>query len=220
MLNREQMKELSAAAAIKYVEDGMVIGVGTGSTVRYFIDRLEQLRHDIKGAISSSQQSSDLLKKYGIPILDLNSEGVVDIYVDGADEVNHYLEMIKGGGSALTKEKIIASCSKKFICIADESKYVKKLGEFPLPVEVIPIARSYVAREILKIGGVPNWRQGVVTDNGNWILDIYQLDINKPMELESLLNNIVGVVTNGLFAKRSADILLLARANGTVEQLQ
>lgn len=220
MLNQEQMKKLAGEAAIQYINEGMVVGVGTGSTVKYFIDKLAEMRFDIKGAVSSSKQTETLLKQYGIPVLDLNSEGNVDVYVDGADEVNHYLEMIKGGGAALTFEKIVASCARKFVCIAHESKYVEKLGEFPLPVEVIPMARSYVAREILKLGGAPDWRQGVVTDSGNWILDVHNLDIQKPMELEEKINNIVGVVTNGLFAKRSADILLLAKANGEVELIK
>jgi len=217
MFNQDQMKQIAGEAAIKYIKQDMVIGVGTGSTVKYFIDKLSTMRNDIKGVVSSSLQSTELLKTYNIPVLDLNSVGQVDIYIDGADEINHYLEMIKGGGGALTKEKIITACSKKFICIADESKYVPKLGTFPLPIEVIPIARSYVAREILKLGGTPDWRSGVLTENGNYILDIHHLDIQKPIELEEKINNIVGVVTNGLFAKRSADILILGKKNRQIE---
>ncbi len=217
MLNLEQMKQLAGESAIKYIEDGMIVGVGTGSTVKYFIEKLATRKNDIKGAIPSSEQTATLLKQYNIPILDLNSSGIIDIYVDGADEINHYLEMIKGGGAALTREKIIAACARKFICIADESKYVVKLGTFPLPVEVIPMARSYVAREILKLDGAPDFRTGVVTDNGNVILDIHNLDITQPMDLEAKINNIVGVVTNGLFAKRGADVLLLAKKDGSLD---
>ncbi|MFN8770798.1 MAG: ribose-5-phosphate isomerase RpiA [Neisseriaceae bacterium] len=220
MLNQDQMKKLAGETAIKSVSESMVVGVGTGSTVRYFIEQLANMRFDIKGAVASSKKTEELLKQYKIPVFDLNSVGKVDVYIDGADEINHYLEMIKGGGAALTREKIVASCSLKFICIADESKYVVKLGQFPLPVEVIPMARSYVAREILKLGGTPDWRQDVVTDNGNWILDIYNLDIQKPMELEEKINNIEGVVANGICAKRSADILLLAKADGNVELIK
>lgn len=219
MLSLDQMKQIAGETALKYVEDGMIVGVGTGSTVKYFINKLSTRKDDIKGAIPSSEQTATLLKQHNIPILDLNSSGPVDIYVDGADEINHYLEMIKGGGGALTREKIIAACARKFICIADESKYVVKLGKFPLPVEVIPMARSYVAREILKLDGAPNFRSGVVTDNGNVILDIHNLDILEPIALEEALNNIVGVVTNGLFAKRSADILLLAKIDGTLDTI-
>jgi ribose 5-phosphate isomerase A len=217
MLNQEQMKQLAGESVIKYLQPDMVVGIGTGSTVKYFIDKLSSMCNDIKGVVSSSLQSTELLKQYNIPLLDLNSVGQVDIYVDGADEINHYLEMIKGGGAALTKEKIIAACSKKFICIADETKYVRKLGDFPLPIEVIPVARSYVAREILKLGGTPDWRHGILTENGNYILDIHHLDIQKPIELEEKINNIVGVVTNGIFAKRSADILILSKKNGQIE---
>jgi ribose 5-phosphate isomerase A len=220
MLNQNQMKKLAGEYAIRYINDDMIIGIGTGSTVKYFMDQLASLKHIIRGAVSSSESSTQLLKQYGIPIYDLNSVGTVDIYIDGADEINHQLEMIKGGGAALTREKIVAACSTKFVCIADESKYVRKLGNFPLPVEVIPMARSYVARQIVKLGGMPNWREGVITDNGNWILDIYNLDILKPIELEQSLNNIVGVVANGLFARRGADELVLAKADGTVEVIK
>jgi len=220
MLSQEDIKKVVGHAAVKYVETNMVVGVGTGSTVKYFIEKLAAEKIDIKGAVPSSEQSKELLLKHGINILDLNSAGGVDIYIDGADEINHYLQMIKGGGAALTREKIIASCSPQFICIADNTKYVTKLGTFPLPVEVIPMARSYVARELLKLGGTPNWRQNVVTDNGNWILDIHSLDIQQPLTMEETINNITGVVTNGIFARRCADILLLGHADGSVQTIQ
>lgn len=215
-ITQEEMKQLAATHAIKYVEDDMIVGVGTGSTVKYFIDVLKNKKNIIRGAVSSSEQSTALLKQYGIQVFDLNSVGEVDIYVDGADEINPLKEMIKGGGAALTREKVIASCARKFICIADNSKYVERLGKFPLPIEVIPMARSYVARQMVKLGGAPNWREGVITDNGNVMLDIYNLEILKPIELEEAINNIVGVVTNGLFARRSADILILAKTDGNV----
>jgi ribose 5-phosphate isomerase A len=220
MLDQNELKKLCGEYAFKYVEEGMVIGVGTGSTVKYFIDELGRNRDMVKGAVSSSEQSTTLLKQYGIPIYDLNSVGELDLYIDGADEINHHLQMIKGGGAALTREKIIAAASKKFICVADESKYVMKLGKFPLPVEVIPMARSYVAREIVKLGGMPDWRQGTVTDNGNYILDVHNLDIVLPIELEHKLNSIVGVVTNGLFARRSANELVLAKKDGSIEVIR
>ena len=221
MQHAEQMKQIAGERAIDYIKEDMTIGVGTGSTVKYFIEKLGASKINIKGAVSSSNQSTTLLKKYNIPILDMNSAGDIDVYVDGADEVNHYLQMIKGGGGALTFEKIIASNSKQFICIVDHSKYVIKLGNFPLPIEVIPMARSYVAREILKrFNGTPNWRQGVTTDSGNWILDIYYLDILKPLELEEQINNIPGVVTNGIFARRTADVLLIGQPDGVVKVIQ
>jgi ribose 5-phosphate isomerase A len=220
MIDQDGQKKLVGEYAIRYVEDDMIVGVGTGSTVRYFIDKLVEIKNKIRGAVSSSQQTTNLLKQYGIPIFDLNSVGPLDIYVDGADEINHSLEMIKGGGAALTGEKIIAACSRKFVCIADESKYVMKLGTFPLPVEVIAMARSYVAREIVKLGGVPDWREGVVTDNGNYILDVYNLDILEPIAMEERLNNIAGVVTNGLFAARGANELVLAKSDGTINVLR
>ena len=220
MPSQKEMKQMCGEYAFKYIEENMIVGVGTGSTVKYFIDKLGQNSSFIKGAVSSSEQSTQLLKSYNIPVFDLNSVGELDIYIDGADEINHHLQMIKGGGAALTREKIIAAASKKFICVADETKYVMKLGKFPLPVEVIPMARSYVAREIVKLGGMPNWRQGVVTDNGNWILDVHNLDILLPIELEQKLNSIAGVVTNGLFATRSANELVLAKKDGTIEVLR
>lgn len=211
------MKKLAGEYAVKYVEDNMIVGVGTGSTVKYFIDKLAQIKHIIKGTVSSSNQTTALLKGYNIPVLELNSVREVDIYIDGADEINHLLQMIKGGGGALTKEKVIAMCARKFICIVDESKYVSKLGKFPLPVEVLPIARSYAAREIVKLGGMPIWREGFITDNSNWILDIHNLDILEPISLERNLNNIEGVVACGLFAKRNANELVLAKADGNIQ---
>lgn len=216
-MDQNALKKLVGEYAIKYVEDDSIVGVGTGSTVKYFIDALATIKDRIKGAVSSSEASTNLMKQYGIEVFDLNSVGELDIYVDGADEIDHYLHMTKGGGAALTREKIIAAVAKKFICIADESKYVPLLGGFPLPVEVIPMARSYVAREIVKLGGTPVWRENCVTDNGNWILDVHNLTIVNPLDLEQKLNNIVGVVTNGLFAMRKANELVLGRANGTVD---
>ena len=208
------MKLQAAEAAIEYTHNVDIIGVGTGSTVNYFIDLLEPIKHQFEGAVSSSEASSKKLHALGIPVLDLNTVGSLDIYVDGADETNKHLQLIKGGGGALTREKIIAAASKQFICIADESKLVSCLGAFPLPIEVIPMARSYVAREIIKLGGHPVWREDFITDNGNIILDIHRLDIFEPVKLENTLNNLTGVVTTGLFAERSADILLLAREEG------
>ncbi len=208
------LKLQAAKAAIKYIKNVDIIGVGTGSTVNYFIDLLEPLKHMFEGAVSSSEASTKKLQSLGIPVLDLNSVDTIEVYVDGADESNAHLQLIKGGGGALTREKIIAAVSKKFICIADESKLVSCLGTFPLPIEIIPMARSYVAREIVKLGGHPEWREGFITDNGNIILDIHRLDIMEPMALENTLNNLTGVVTTGLFANRSADVLLLAGENG------
>jgi ribose 5-phosphate isomerase A len=217
--NADSLKKAAAEAAMQYIENGTVVGVGTGSTVNFFIDELAKRKDDIEGAVSSSEESTKRLKAHGIEVFDLNSVADVPVYIDGADEINEHGQMIKGGGGALTREKIIAAVADKFICVADDSKRVGLLGRFPLPVEVIPMARSYVAREIVKLGGDPVWRQGFTTDNGNWILDVHNLDIMKPMELESDLNNIVGVVTNGLFAQRGADVALIAREDG-VETLK
>ncbi|ASG65113.1 ribose-5-phosphate isomerase RpiA [Idiomarina sp. X4] len=217
--NADSLKKAAAEAAMQYIENGTVVGVGTGSTVNFFIDELAKRKDDIEGAVSSSEESTKRLKAHGIEVFDLNSVADIPIYVDGADEINEHGQMIKGGGGALTREKIIAAVADKFVCVADDSKRVGLLGRFPLPVEVIPMARSYVAREIVKLGGDPVWRQGFTTDNGNWILDVHNLDIMKPMELESDLNNIVGVVTNGLFAQRGADVALIAREDG-VETLK
>ncbi len=220
-MDQNALKKLVGEYALKYVnDDDMIVGVGTGTTVKYFIDALATIKHKIQGAVSSSEASTALLKSYGIHVYDLNSVDKLDIYVDGADEIDHNLNMTKGGGAALTREKIIAAVAKKFICIADESKYVGVLGTFPLPVEVIPMARSYVARQIVKLGGTPVWRENVLTDNGNWIIDVHNLQILNPVEFEQKLNNIVGVVTNGLFAARGANELVLGRANGQVEVIK
>lgn len=220
-MDQNALKKLVGEYALKYVnEDDMIVGVGTGTTVKYFIDALATIKHRINGAVSSSDASTALLKSYGIRVYDLNSVDQLDIYVDGADEIDGNMHMTKGGGAALTREKIIAAVAKKFICIADESKYVKLLGGFPLPVEVIPMARSHVARQIVKLGGTPVWRENVVTDNGNWIIDVHNLQIVNPIELEQKLNNIVGVVTNGLFAMRGANELVLGRATGQVDVIK
>jgi len=218
-MDQNQLKQLVAQQAIKFVPDDCIVGVGTGSTVNFFIDELAKIKGRIKGAVSSSEASTKRLKEIGIPVLDLNSVGPdeLPVYIDGADEVNHHLHMIKGGGAALTREKIIAQVAQQFICIADESKYVPVLGAFPLPVEVIPMARSHVAREIVKLGGHPEWRMGVTTDNGNIILDVHGLQIAEPVKLEQQINQIVGVVTNGLFAARRADVLLLGTTDGVKE---
>ncbi|KXS36338.1 MAG: ribose 5-phosphate isomerase A [Idiomarina sp. T82-3] len=213
----DKLKQQAAQAAIKYVEKGAIVGVGTGSTVNFFIDELAKIKDDIEGAVSSSDASTERLKQHGIEVFELNNAPEVPVYIDGADEIDEHGQMIKGGGAALTREKIVAAVAKKFVCIADESKLVGRLGTFPLPVEVIPMARSYVAREIVKLGGDPVWRQGVTTDNGNWILDVHNLDILNAVELEEQLNNVVGVVTNGLFAARSADVALLATSEGVKE---
>jgi len=213
-MTADEMKKQAAWAALEYIEDG-IIGVGTGSTVNHFIDALASIKGRIEGAVSSSIVSEQRLKEHGIPVFDLNDVGDIAIYVDGADESNDNLQLIKGGGGALTREKIIAAASEKYVCIADESKFVDVLGKFPLPVEVIPMARSYVAREIVKLGGQPVYREGFITDNSNVILDVHGLEIMEPIELEKTLNNIVGVVTNGLFAMRPADVLLLGSESGT-----
>jgi ribose 5-phosphate isomerase A len=215
-MSSEEMKKRAAEAALKYVEEETVVGVGTGSTVNYFIDALARIKHQIEGAVASSEVTAQRLKACKVPVLDLNAAGPLPLYVDGADEVDRHLRMIKGGGGALTREKIIAAASEKFVCIADQSKLVDVLGAFPLPVEVIPMARSYVGRELLKRGGQPVLRENFVTDNGNLILDVYNLQILEPAKLEAEWNNIPGIVTVGLFAQRPADVLLL----GTVEGVQ
>jgi ribose 5-phosphate isomerase A len=208
-MNQNELKKKAALKAMDYVEDGMVVGVGTGSTVAHFIDALAKRRHDIAGAVSSSDDSTAKLKAHGIEVLDLNATGGLPLYVDGADECDPHGRLIKGGGAALTREKIIAEASTRFVCVIDSSKQVDILGRFPLPVEVIPMARSLVAREIVKIGGQPVWREGVTTDNGNWILDVHNLRIVDPPGLERALNQIPGVVTVGLFARRAADIVIV-----------
>ncbi|MCU7811442.1 MAG: ribose-5-phosphate isomerase RpiA, partial [Candidatus Thiodiazotropha sp. (ex Notomyrtea botanica)] len=193
---------------------GGIIGVGTGSTVNYFIDYLATVKGKIDGAVSSSDASTEKLKSHDIQVLDLNATGELEVYIDGADESDHYLNLIKGGGGALTREKIIAGASKKFVCIADESKLVDMLGAFPLPVEVIPMARSHVARQLVKLGGTPVWRENFITDNGNVILDVHNMEIMKPMETEQKINAIAGVVTTGIFALRGADVLILGSEEG------
>jgi ribose 5-phosphate isomerase A len=205
-----EAKRLAAEKAIEYVEDGMIVGVGTGSTVAYFIDALARIQHRIKGAVSSSDQSTARLKQHGIEVLELNHTGNLSLYVDGADECDGNKNLIKGGGAALTREKIIAEASERFVCIIDPSKQVKVLGRFPLPVEVIPMARSLVARRIMDMtGGQPAWREGVVTDNGNVILDIHHMEITDPVKLERELNQLPGVVAVGLFARRPADVVII-----------
>jgi len=213
-MTQDEMKKSAALKALEFIEKNTIVGVGTGSTVNYFIDALATIKNNIEGAVSSSEESSKRLKANGIEVFDLNSVDVLDVYVDGADEITTHMSMIKGGGAALTREKIVAAVAKQFICIADDSKQVDVLGDFPLPVEVIPMARSYVARELVKLGGDPEYRQGVITDNGNVILDVHNLSIIDPKKLETDINDIVGVVTNGLFAKRGADILVLGSKNG------
>ena len=215
-MTQDEMKRQAAEAALTYVQGG-VIGVGTGSTVNHFIDFLGRIKGRIDGAVSSSDASTQRLLAQGIPVFDLNGVGGLSLYVDGADESNHRLELIKGGGGALTREKIVAAASEQFVCIADESKLVEVLGRFPLPVEVIPMARSYVARELAKLGGNPVWRENVVTDNGNVILDVEGIAIQQPKDLEQRVNNIAGVVTVGLFALRGADVLILGSAKGARE---
>lgn len=215
-MNQDQKKQAAAEAAVSYLEPDSIIGVGTGSTVNYFIDALAARKSDIVGAVSSSEESTRRLKALGIDVLDLNSVSELSIYVDGADEITEHKHMIKGGGAALTREKIVAAVAEKFICIMDDTKQVPMLGRFPLPVEVIPMARSYVARELVKLGGDPVYREGVITDNGNVILDVHNLKIMDPVALESTINQIVGVVTNGLFAKRGANIVLIGTDDGVV----
>lgn len=215
-MTQDELKQKVAQAALPYIKDVAIIGVGTGSTVNHFIDYLADFRADIEGAVSSSIMSTERLKKIGIPVLDLNAVGTLDVYVDGADEVNPHKHMVKGGGGALTREKIIAAASKKFVCIVDETKCVDVLGAFPLPVEVIPMARSYVARELVKLGGQPVWRENYITDNHNEILDVHNLDIIEPTKLEQIINNIVGVVTVGIFAMRPADVVLIGKGNEVV----
>lgn len=209
MTNQEQQKRLAAQQAIKYVEDGSIVGVGTGSTVAHFIDELGKIRDRVEAAVSSSEKSTAALQAFGIRVIDLNSAGQLSIYIDGADECDGSKHLIKGGGAALTREKVIAAASKKFICMIDATKRVDVLGKFPLPIEVIPMARSYVAREIVRLGGQPVWRDGVVTDNGNVILDVHNLRITDPLGLENTFNQITGVVCVGLFAKRRADVVLI-----------
>jgi ribose 5-phosphate isomerase A len=215
-MNQDEMKQRAAAAALAYLRDGTVIGVGTGSTVNFFIDALAGQRHRIVGAVSSSDASTRRLAAHGIPVLDLNDADELEVYVDGADEATRGLHLIKGGGAALTREKIVAAASRRFVCIVDEKKVVERLGAFPLPVEVIPMARNLVARQLRRLGGEPVWREGVVTDNGNHILDVRHLSIADPVALEGEINQLAGVVTVGLFARRPADVLLVGTPSGVV----
>ena len=215
-MTQDESKRKAAEAALPYIKDVSILGVGTGSTVNHFIDCLADfnLTNDIKGAVSSSIATTERLKKIGIPVMELSESGNLDVYVDGADEVNPLKELIKGGGGALTREKIIAGASEKFVCIVDQSKTVKVLGDFPLPIEVIPMARSYVAREIVKLGGQPIWRENYLTDNGCEIIDVHNMEIAEPLALERLVNNIAGVVTVGIFGVRPADVVLIATDTG------
>jgi len=221
-MTQDQLKQAVARAALDYItpkiEEDSVIGIGTGSTANYFIDYLAEIKGQINATVASSEASAERLKQHGIPVFDLNAVDEITVYVDGADEADPQLALIKGGGAALTREKIVAAVAKEFVCIADGSKLVDQLGQFPLPVEVIPMARSYVARELVKLGGDPVYREGVVTDNGNIILDVFNFMIPNPTDTEQKINDITGVVTNGIFARRPADILLLATEHG-VKQL-
>ena len=213
-MSQDDLKRAVAAAAIAYVPHDSIVGVGTGSTANFFIDELAKIKHQVRAAVASSEASAQRLQGHGIKVVSLNDAGTLPVYVDGADEITRQLHMIKGGGGALTREKIVAAASKKFICLCDASKLVNLLGKFPLPIEVIPMARSFVARQLVALGGQPQLREGFVTDNGNIILDVHGLQILNPVELEVSLNNIAGVVTNGLFARRAADVLLLGTPDG------
>jgi ribose 5-phosphate isomerase A len=217
-MTQDELKQAVGQSAVDYIlphlEDDSIIGVGTGSTANCFVDALAKVKHKFDGAVASSDATAQRLKGHGIPVYDLNVAGELEFYIDGCDETNDKLEVIKGGGAALTREKIVAACAKQFVCICDDSKWVDMLGGFPLPVEVIPMARSYVARELVKLGGDPVYRQGVVTDNGNVIIDVHNMKIQSAIELEQRINDIVGVVTNGLFACRPADVLLMGTAEG------
>lgn len=213
------MKKAAAMAALEFIKPNMILGVGTGSTVNIFIDELANIKHKIEGVVASSLVTAERLRHHGFSLVDLNEIANLSLYVDGADELNDFLTLIKGGGGALTREKILAAVAEKFICIADSTKLVKALGHHPLPIEVIPIARGYVAREIVKLGGDPVYRQGFITDNGNIILDVHNLIIHQPIALEEKLNNIVGVVTNGIFAKRGADLALIGSEDGKVRAI-
>ncbi|MFP1909368.1 ribose-5-phosphate isomerase RpiA [Lonsdalea quercina] len=213
-MTQDELKKAVGWAALDYVRPGTIVGVGTGSTAAHFIDALGTIKDQIEGAVSSSDASTAKLKSLGIPVFDCNEVDVLDVYVDGADEINGHMQMIKGGGAALTREKIVAAIARQFVCIVDATKKVDILGRFPLPVEVIPMARSYVARELVKLGGQPEYRQGVVTDNGNVILDVHNLDISDAIAMENRINGIAGVVTVGLFANRGADVALVGTPDG------
>lgn len=216
-MTQDEMKKAVARAALDYVVPDTIIGIGTGSTANFFIDFLAEIKHKISGTVASSEASAQRLRKHGIEVLDLNQVSEISVYVDGADETNRYGHLIKGGGGALTREKIVAAVAKQFVCIVDQTKVVDVLGKFPLPVEVIPMARSYVARKLVKLGGDPVYRDGFVTDNGNVILDVHHLSIMEPTRLEAELNNITGVVTNGLFALRPADVVLVGSKDGVTK---
>ncbi|HET7569003.1 MAG TPA: ribose-5-phosphate isomerase RpiA [Gammaproteobacteria bacterium] len=213
-MDKDAKKRAAAKAAMEYIEDVAIVGVGTGSTVDYFIEELAAVRAQIDGAVSSSEATTAKLRAAGIPVIELNRSGDIPVYVDGCDESNKYLQLVKGGGGALTREKIVASASERFVCIADDTKLVGVLGSFGVPVEVIPMARSYVARKLVKLGGRPVWREGVVTDNGNEIIDLHGLSITEPVKLEREIEAIAGVVCAGIFAARPADVLLLAGDDG------
>lgn len=213
-LTQDDLKLAVAQAAIAYVPNDCIVGVGTGSTANFFIDELAKIKHQIRGAVASSEASAKRLQGHGIEVLSLNDAGDLPVYVDGADEITKHMHMVKGGGGALTREKIVAAASAKFICLCDQSKLVDVLGKFPLPIEVIPMAQSYIAREMVKLGGQPRLREGFTTDNGNVIIDVHGLSIMNPTELEAKLNHLPGVVTNGLFALRPADVLLLGTPDG------
>lgn len=217
-MDQQTLKMKVAEKALDYIEDGMVLGVGSGSTVLCFVEALGKRKFRFRDVVAASEQTTKALQAAGYQVRDLNSTDPIDVYIDGCDEINPAKEMIKGGGAALTREKICAAVAKKFVCIVDASKQVDVLGAFPLPVEVIPMARSHVARELLKLGGEPRWREGVVTDNGNWILDVHHLRISDPLTLEKTINNIAGVVTVGIFAQQKADVLLVSHADGRITQ--
>ena len=213
-MTQDELKQAVAREALKYIVDDEVVGIGSGSTANFFIDELAKAKNRIAGAVASSERTAECLRKHGIRLFDLNGVNELPVYIDGADEITQHLAMIKGGGGALTREKIVAAVAKKFVCIADESKLVPVLGKFPLPVEVVPMARAYVARQMVRLGGQPKLREGFSTDNGNIVLDVWGLSILNPVELESTINNITGVVTNGLFARRGANVLLLGTKSG------
>jgi ribose 5-phosphate isomerase A len=216
-MTQDELKQQVSQAALQYITNDMIVGVGSGSTINYFIESLATMKHKIKGAVASSIETEKKLKDHGIDVYDLNAVNQLTLYIDSADEFNQYKYLIKGGGGALTREKIIACAAKEFICIVDESKKVNVLGKFPVPIEVIPIARGYVARSIVKLGGMPEYRAGFITDNGNIILDVYQLDLINPIKMEEILNNITGVVCNGIFSKRTPDKILVSTSKGITE---
>ncbi|UGA50510.1 MULTISPECIES: ribose-5-phosphate isomerase RpiA [Dickeya] len=213
-MTQDELKKAVGWAALDYVRPGTIVGVGTGSTAAHFIDALGSIKHQIEGAVSSSDASTAKLKSLGIPVFDCNDVDVLDVYVDGADEINPHMQMIKGGGAALTREKIVAAIARQFVCIVDASKQVDVLGRFPLPVEVIPMARAYVARELVKLDGQPVYRDGVITDNGNIILDVHNMDLSDAVAMENRINGLAGVVTVGLFANRGADVALVGSSDG------